>query len=246
MGVELRKTVRGRIPLVIAVMLVLGVVAIDMAVTLAAAHGTPAVLAKLGPVVGAGGWPGYLNAAVQVTAAGSAGACGILASWSFGREFADGTVAGLFALPVSRGTVAAAKLIAFVLWSVAASIVLTIGVLAGGILVGLAAPGSQEFLVLMRIPVLVVTTALMTIPAAWASTLSRGLLGGIAVTVVLLVSAQIVVFSGGGSWYPPSAPALWALDPTPSTMITLVWGLLLPAAAIWLTALSWRRLQLDR
>lgn len=71
-------------------------------------------------------------------------------------------------------------------------------------------------------------------------------MGGIATTVVLLASAQVIAFSGGGAWYPPSAPALWALAPSPSTAVTLLWSLLLPAAGIAATLVSWHRLQLDR
>jgi ABC-2 type transport system permease protein len=94
--------------------------------------------------------------------------------------------------------------------------------------------------------VLLLATAAMTVPAAWVSTITRGLMGGIATTVVLLASAQVIVFSGGGAWFPPSAPALWALAPSPSTLVTLLWSLLFPAAAIILTVVSWHRLQLDR
>ena len=65
-------------------------------------------------------------------------------------------------------------------------------------------------------------------------------------TVILLASAQVVVFSGGGAWYPPSAPALWALHPTAASAATLAIALLVGAVFAGLTLWSWRRMQLDR
>ena len=246
-AVELRKSVRARVPLVAAALLVLGVVAISASVIVAVTAGPPDVVAKLGPVVRGGGWTGYVDAALQVTGAAGAGACGILISWSFGREFAEGTIAGLFALPVSRTAVAAAKLVAFAVWTVCVTAALMVVLLAAGFLVGLGAPSASDVgIVLERIPVLLLTTAGMTVPAAWVSTVSRGLLGGIATTVVLLASAQVIVFSGGGAWFPPSAPALWALAPSSATATTLLWSLLFPVAAIAATVFAWHRLQLDR
>jgi len=246
-AVELRKSVRARVPLVAAALLVLGVVAISASAIAAVNAGPPEVLAKLGPVVGGGGWAGYVDAALQVTGAAGAGACGILISWSFGREFSEGTIAGLFALPVSRTAVAAAKLVALFVWTACVTASLIAVLLTAGLLVGLGPPTATDVgVVVGRIPVLLLATAAMTVPAAWVSTITRGLMGGIATTVVLLASAQVIVFSGGGAWFPPSAPALWALAPSPSTLVTLLWSLLFPAAAIILTVVSWHRLQLDR
>jgi ABC-2 type transport system permease protein len=246
-GVELRKSVRARVPLVAAALLVLGVVAISASVIAAASTGPPEVVAKLGPVVRAGGWAGYVDAALQVTGAAGAGACGILISWSFGREFAEGTISGLFALPVSRTTLAAAKLVAFFVWTACVTAALIVLLLAAGFLVGLGAPAATDVGVIVgRVPVLLLTTAGMTVAAAWVSTISRGLMGGIATTVVLLATAQVIVFSGGGAWFPPSAPALWALAPSPATTATLLWSLLFPVAGITATIVAWHRLQLDR
>jgi ABC-2 type transport system permease protein len=246
-AVELGKSVRARVLIVAAVLLVLGVVAISASVIVAVADGPPEVAAKLGPVVRGGGWVGYVDAALQVTGAAGAGACGILISWSFGREFAEGTIPGLFALPVPRMSLAAAKLAAFFIWTVCVAAGLVAALLTAGFLIGLGAPRATELeSVLGRVPVLLLTTAGMTVPAAWVSTISRGLMDGIATTVVLLASAQVIVFSGGGAWYPPSAPALWALAPSPSTAGTLLWSLLLPGAGIAATIVSWHRLQLDR
>src|SRR5436305_1967101 len=109
-SVETRKLVAARVPLVTVGLLAIGVTAICLSTIVAVVNGSPEIAAKLGPLVAVGGSPGYLNAALQVTAAAGAGGCGIVLSWSFGREFSEGTISGLFALPVSRGVIASAKL----------------------------------------------------------------------------------------------------------------------------------------
>jgi ABC-2 type transport system permease protein len=245
-AVEGRKLIAARVPVVTAVLLVVGVTAICLSTTIAAASGSADIMAKLGPLVAAGGWPGYLNAALQVTAAGSAGACGILLSWSFGREFSEGTISGLFALPVSRVAIAASKLAVYLLWSVVAAVAVTVALVVAGLAAGLGTLTAADVGVASRLPVLVVLTACMATPAAWVSTLTRGLLGGIAVTIGLVASAQVLVFAGAGPWYPPAAPALWALQPTGTNGIAVLVGLLLPLVFVCLTFVAWRRLQLDR
>ena len=245
-SVEARKLLAARVPLVTLALLAIGVTAICLSTILAVSNGSPGIIAKLGPLVAAGGWPGYLNAALQVTAAASAGGCGILLSWSFGREFGEGTISGLFALPVSRVVIATAKMITYLLWSIAAAVIVSAALVCGGLVAGLGALDAADVRVALRIPLLVVVTAGMAVPAAWVATLTRGLLGGIATTIVLVASAQILVFAGVGAWYPPAAPALWALQPTAENGVALLVGLLAPVVFLGLTVVAWRRLQLDR
>lgn len=50
---------------------------------------------------------------------------GVALSWTIGREFSDGTITGLFALPVSRPVIALAKLLVHLLWITAVAVALT-------------------------------------------------------------------------------------------------------------------------
>jgi len=93
---------------------------------------------------------------------------------------------------------------------------------------------------------LTLVTALLAFPAAWASTLGRGLLPGIATTILLVVVAQVVVIAGAGAWFPVAAPALWALTPSTVSLAQLALVLVVPIAFGLLTTRSWSRLQLDR
>ncbi|GAA1783132.1 ABC transporter permease [Agromyces lapidis] len=245
-SVEGRKLLAARVPLVTALLFVAGVTAICTSVTTAVASGSTELVAKLGPLVADGGWTGYLSSATQVIGAAGFLACGVVLSWSFGREFAEGTITGLFALPIGRAMIATAKLLVFLAWAIAVSALSTAAIVLGGLATGLGSPDTGAVESLGRIFVLIVLTALMAVPAAWVATLTRGLLGGIAATIALVASAQILVISGAGAWYPPAAPALWAMSPASVDGAALPVSLLFPLLFAALTLVAWRRLQLDR
>lgn len=90
-------------------------------------------------------------------------------------------------------------------------------------------------------------TAGLAIPAAWAATLGRGLLPAIAAMVGLMAVMQIIVVAGAGAgWFPPAAPALWALLPGTVALPQLLLAMSVPVGFGLLTLLAWHRLQLDR
>jgi hypothetical protein len=135
-------------------------------------------------------------------------AAGFAVTWSFGREWADGTLGSLFALPVSRSTIAAAKvavLVGWVLACVTAAVALTaVGVLvAGGSLTGEVAG------------VLVVDWAggllmgALGLPFAWVAVRFRGYLGGVGGIIAVTAVSQLLAGVGLGRWVPYVAPALW-------------------------------------
>lgn len=245
-SVEGRKLMASRVPWTIGLLLVVGVAALCGAVLAAVATGSPEIVAKLGPVAQEGGWPGLLGSAVQIVAAGGLLAFGVLLSWSFGREFAEGTITGLFALPVPRSSIAIAKLLTFAVWAAAIAVALVIVLLLTGLVLGYGAPSAQDAAALARLAVLTVLTALIAVPAALAATLLRGLLGGIAVTVALLASAQVLVLTGAGAWYPIAAPALWGMAPESVPPLAFLPVAAVPAVFGLATARAWARLQLDR
>lgn len=250
---ESRKLRSARVPLVTAVLLDVGIAALCAAFLLASGSSNPAMAAKLGPVVAQGGWTGYLAAANQILAAAGFLAFGVLLSWLFGREFSDGTLTGLFALPVRRATLAAAKLVVYAAWAVAVSVGLVVVLLGLGLATGLGDPGPAGWALLGRVALVALLTAGLAIPAGWAATLGRGLLPGIATIVALVVVSQIAVLSGAGGWFPLSAPGLWAAAAGADAVgvarvSTLQLALVLPVAGGFaaLTVRAWSRLELDR
>ncbi|GAA4479711.1 hypothetical protein GCM10023190_23300 [Enteractinococcus fodinae] len=246
--VELRKARASRVLHLTAILLMVGITILAIALTISVNSGDEQVLAKLGPLADTTGWLLLIGITAQVIAAGGLLAIGIAMSWMFGREFTDGTISGLFALPVPRSIIALAKLGVLMLWVVAVSIGLTALILVSGLALNLGPLTSEILLQLGRLLVLVVLTGLLTFPAAWVATLGRGPLPGIAATVVVLVIAQVTVIAAPDSaaWFPLSAPALWAIMPEAVHLGQLATVVIVPALFAVLTALSWQRLQLHR
>lgn len=245
-AVEARKFTAARVPISTTILLAVGVTAIATAMTLAARSGNPALIAKLGPAAQLHGWQQLVNIVLQVTGAASVIAFGVVLSWAFGREFADGTVTGLFGLPVRRSVIAASKLIVYLLWTVAVGLVLVVLVALVGAVLRLEPPPSGGVVSLLsRILALIVLSGLVTLPAAWAATLGRGLLAGIASTAAFMPVAEILAITGTGAWFPFATPALWALG-TPVRPVQLCLIATVPLIFSVLTLRSWATLQLDR
>jgi len=247
LAVEARKTCASRVVLVTTPLLVVGIALLAGSLTWAATEGNERVLAQLGDLATEDGWTRFLGVVAQITSAGGLLGFGVVLSWMVGREFDEGTVANLFALPVSRSTTALAKFLVFVVWTATVSAALVSVTAALGLALHLGSIGTEETIdALMRQLALTILTAFVAFPAAWASTLGRGLLPGIATTILLVVVAQVVVIAGAGAWFPVAAPALWALTPSTVSVAHLALVLVVPIAFGLLTTRLWSRLQLDR
>ena len=119
---------------------VLGVPALTAALTAAARTGGDSQLAvKAAAMLTGTGLAGYLGIVGQVTTVAMLVTTGIVTAWCFGREFVDGTVAGLFAATMSRRRIASAKFAVMILWSLTAcAATVLVALLAGALLGGVA------------------------------------------------------------------------------------------------------------
>lgn len=246
-AVEVHKARAARVVIATSVIVIAGITILASAFILAARGGNAAVLAKLGSVFADGiGWTAYLSTVAQVTAAGSLLAFGVVISWMLGREFTDGTITGLFGLPVSRTTIALAKLLVYLLWAALVAVALAALLLVVGLLLNLGPLDTEAFVGLGRQLALTLLTALVAVPAAWAATLGRGLLAGIGTSVGIMATAQVMAVAGIGAWFPVAAPALWAIAPNTVPAPALALVATVPLVFGGLTLLAWHRLQLDR
>jgi ABC-2 type transport system permease protein len=244
---ELTKLLHSTVVRATTILLLLGITAICSSLLLAVDTTDPQLAAKLGPLIDPGGWAGYLNVAAQVTSAASLLGYGAVLSWSFGREFGDGTITGLFALPVSRPTLAAAKLLVYLVWSMLVAAGLLLFLVLAGLACGLGPVPSASMSAIGRQFVLAVLTAAIATPVAWAATLGRSVLAGIAVAIGILVISQVSVIAGAGGWFPFAAPALWAVsDGTDVSLPQLSLVLPVTLLGIALAIRSWQHLELDR
>ena len=119
-AVEFRKARSSRVLVSTGVLLAVGVTVLAAAMVAAARTGDTEIVAKIGPEAATGDWSALLAVAIQITAAAGVLAFGVGISWLYGREFADGTIPGLFGLPVGRGAIATAKLLVYLVWAIAA------------------------------------------------------------------------------------------------------------------------------
>ena len=139
---ELLKLLRSPVGVITPTVFVGGGTALTAVILAVVRSGDRALIAKLGSGV-AFDWAGLLAAAAQITGAGGFIACGVIVSWVFAREFTDNTVTGLFALPVSRGSIALAKAAATLVWVAVAAVLLASSLLVVGLAyrLGMPSPG---------------------------------------------------------------------------------------------------------
>jgi ABC-2 type transport system permease protein len=243
---ELTKAGSARVLWATGVVTIVALAAISAAIISAIRAGRTDLTAKLGPLAHTADWAAFLGAATMVIAAGGILACGIAISWLFGREFSDDTIAGLFGLPASLPEHAGAKLIVYGLFTAALSVGSPLVLLASGLAIGLGPLTASTWVGLAQVAALIGLSAVLALPSAWASTLSRGLLAGVATAVGLLIVAEVGSLAAPVAWFPLTAAALWAMNPsveTASALLTVAgWGVVFVGMTLW----SWRRLQLDR
>lgn len=206
--VELLKLRRSPVIAVATGAIILGVLALLGGITLGIKTGNPQLIAKAGPAATLD-WAGLLLAADQVISAAVLLGFGMVLSWIFGREFTDGTINGLFGLPTSRAEIVGAKFVVYLIWCLIVSAALTLGLLLLGVTFGYGMPPITG---LWKITGLSFFSALVALPVAWLTTLSRSVFAGIGTTIGLVVTAQVGALVGVGSWLPTVAPALWALS----------------------------------
>lgn len=244
--VEALKLVCSPVGVISTLAIVVGVFALLAGITTGVAAGNAELIAQAGPAATLD-WGGLLAGAAQIAAVASLLGFGIVLAWMFGREFADGTITALFALPIPRRTIALGKLVVYAVWAALAGAAVTLGVLVLGLLAGYGTPTAEAWASLGRLWVLTVLSAGIAVPVAWIATLTRSLLAAVSGTIALVVIAQIGALAGAGGWMPLAAPALWAMSGG-TAVNTLQLALPVAFALVFagLVCLSWSRLQLVR
>lgn len=99
---------------------------------------------KAAAMISGVGWNGYVGLAALSFGVTLLLAAGIVAAWTVGREFTDSTIVGLFAIGVSRASVARAKLVACLGWGLALTLVQSGASVLAGIALGLDPAGARS------------------------------------------------------------------------------------------------------
>ena len=243
LGLEARKLARA---MVTRVATLAGLVLVTVATAggyAAAMHAGDTDLGrKAASMVTSPGWDGYTALGATSVSATTLLAVGVVMSWSVGREFTDGTMVGLFAVPPTLRSIAAAKMVATLSWAALLGLGEATMLTTAGLMLGLGPAGAAGcFAVLALIAVLLSASVL---PVMWAATRWRGYLAGIGFTLAILVITNLAAGFGLGSCIPWSIPIVWAARRTEVGTLLLAVPVITAAIGAWITYRSWDRLQL--
>jgi len=163
-------------------------------------------------------------------------------SWIFGREFADGTVKDMLAVPVPRSSILSAKFITAFLWSLAITIAMTTVSLVMGAILGL--PGASPAVISGGLG-LILVTALLTIAAALTfalvASMGRGYLLSIGLAIMTVMMANLIAVTGRGEYFPWAVAGLYAHEPSSVTAVSFVLVVLTFTVAVLLTNWWWHK-----
>ena len=242
-GLEARKLARATVTRV-ATIAALTLVTVTTAGGYAAAMhaGDTDMGRKAASMVTSPGWDGYTGLGATSVSATILLAVGVVMSWSVGREFTDGTIVGLFAIPPALRTIATAKMVVTLSWAVLLGAGEAALLTTAGLLLGLGAAGAAGcFAVLALSAALIGGSAL---PVMWAATRWRGYLAGIGLTLAILVGANLAAGFGLGPYIPWSIPMVWAAHHTEVSTPLLAVPVMTAAIGARITYRSWDHLQL--
>ena len=244
--IELRKAIRSRMPLWTA----LGSLFLPLGIAfLLFIARNPAISQKLGLVsakanlmaYSATDWPTYMGVCAQVIGIGEFFVLVLVISWVFGREFVDGTLKDLLAVPVQRAILLLAKFIVVAIWSVMLTLVISISSLILGALLKL--PGGTGSVVLHGGGVVALTACLVVgvvIPFAFFASIGRGYLLPIAMAVLSVIAANFVIVLGWGEYFPWAVPMIYAQGKTALTMASYWIVVLTGVLGLGVTYLWWQ------
>jgi ABC-2 type transport system permease protein len=214
--IDLRKALRSRMPLFTTLGSLLPPLGIAFLIFVAR---NPEISRKLGLIsakanlmaYSATDWTTYLGLFTQMIAAAAFFLFILIISWVFGREFVDGTLKDMLAVPVPRSSILLAKFIVVVVWSAALTVVILIlGLIMGAII---ELPQGSAGIILQGSASAAITTclAILTVmPFALFASVGRGYLLPIGLAVLTLIAANLVALTGWGEYFPWAVPGLYA------------------------------------
>jgi len=244
--IELRKAIRSRMPLWTA----LGSLFMPLGIAfLIFASKNPEISQKLGLIsakanliaYSATDWPTYLRLFGQIIAAGGFFLFVLAVSWIFGREFADGTLKDMLAVPVQRSSILLAKFTVVTAWCAAMAIIILLFGLVMGAIIQL--PGGSLSIIINGITVATITVCLViavVLPFALFASVGRGYLLPLGVAVLALMMTNLVAIAGWGEYFPWAVPGLYAQGKSSLAPVSYSIAFLTAPAGMIATYLWWK------
>ena len=159
----------------------------------------------------AANWPVFLGLFAQILAMGGMILFVLTVSWVFGREFADGTLKDLLAVPVPRASILLAKFIVVAVWSAGLALLLFgLGLILGAVF---QLPGGSTDILLQdsaRAAITALMVIVVMLPFAFFASIGRGYLLPIGTMILALVLANIVMAAGWGEYFPWAIVAIYS------------------------------------
>jgi ABC-2 type transport system permease protein len=156
-------------------------------------------------------WPTYLGVYAQIVGAGGLILFILILSWIFGREFADGTLKDMLAVPVQRGSIVLAKYVVSAIWCETMVLVIFIAGMVMGVILKL--PGNPTAVFLEGIALMLKASVLVfaaVTPFAFFASIGRGYLLPIGVAMLMMIAVNLIVILGRGEYFPWSVPMIYA------------------------------------
>jgi ABC-2 type transport system permease protein len=244
--IETRKAIRSRMPLWTA----LGALFMPLGIAfLIFVSKNPEISQKLGLVsakadliaYAATDWVTYLGLFGQMLAAGGFLLFILIVSWLFGREFTDGTLKDMLAVPVQRSSILLAKFIVMTVWSAVLTLFICMVGLVMGTLIHL--PGGSPGVILQGSTLVLITACLaivVVLPFALFASAGRGYLLPIGLAVLTLMMTNLVAIVGYGEYFPWAVPGLFAQAKSPLAPVSYWIAILTGLAGMLATYLWWK------
>jgi ABC-2 type transport system permease protein len=244
--VEWRKAVSSKIPLWTAICSIFMPLAIAFLIFAAR---NPEISQKLGLIsvkanlvaYSSTNWSSYLGLTGMIIAAGGFFLFVLAVSWIFGREFADGTVKDMLAVPVQRSSILLAKLIVAAIWFILLTIVILIVSLIMGAVINL--PGGSFDTILQSIFLVLITDCLViavSLPFALVASAGRGYILPLGLAVLTLILTNVVAIAGWGDYFPWAIPGIFAQGKNTLTPVSYLIAVLTGLAGMAGTYFWWK------
>ena len=192
---------------------------------------------------GSSDWPAFLAFLAETGAVGGFILFAFVVAWVFGREFSDGTVRYLLALPTTRTAIIAAKFVLVAVWCAVLTVMATLLGLVIGFALNLTGWSATVAIHgLAHLWIGVVLTVVVTLPLALVAGVGRGYMAPLGVAMLALVMAQIAGNTGRGAYFPWAIPGLYVATTSPTDGVLATTSLvivLVTGAAGVLATLAW-------
>ena len=216
--IELRKVLRSRVPFFTALgflfMPFIGALLIFIYKDPQLARQLGLLGAKANLTVSSADWPGYLNLLIEFTALGGFFFFCLAISWTFGREFTDGTLKDLLAVPVPRFTILLAKFLVAALWC--AVLILETYLVGLGLGAAIQLPGGSLAVILHGVGMAAATaimSILLVMPFGFFASVGRGYLLPVGIALLALILGNLSMTLGWGEYFPWAIPGAFLLEP---------------------------------